>query len=89
VNVALARCAEYRQSGRAARRCPDCRAPVHARCQAAHAYRVVLALAVDSARGLPASWDWPSRLGLHPPEHVLAEVTRNREAVGDRDNPWR
>jgi hypothetical protein len=106
VNVALARCAECRQSGRAARRCPDCRAPVHTRCQAAHAclakrarvaalqaaararlvpYRVVLALAVDSARGSPASWDWPSRLELRPPEHVLAEVTQNSEAAGDPD----
>lgn len=48
-------------------------------------YRVVLGLAVDSARGSSASWDWPSRLGLRPPEHVLAEVTQNREADGDRD----
>jgi hypothetical protein len=106
VNVAPVRCAECRQSGRAARRCQDCRAPVHARCQAAHAclpkrarvaalqasararlvpYRVVLDLAVDSARGSPASWDWPSCLGLRPPEGVLAQVTQNREADGDRD----
>jgi hypothetical protein len=100
------RCAECRQPGWAARRCPDCRAPVHQRCQAGHAcpprrarvaalnaaaearlvpYRVALALEVDSARGSPASWDWPSRLGLRPPERVLAEVTRAREAAGDPD----
>jgi hypothetical protein len=38
-------------------------------------YRVVLTLQVDSARGSPDSWDWPSRLGLCPPERVVAEVT--------------
>jgi hypothetical protein len=91
-----ARCVECRQPGRAARRCPDCRDPVHQRCQAGHAcppkrarvaglqaaaearlvlYRVVLALEVDSARGSPASWDWPNRLGLRPPERAAAEVT--------------
>ena len=31
-------------------------------------YRVVLTLEVDSASGSPDSWDWPSRLGLRPPE---------------------
>jgi hypothetical protein len=31
------RCIECRQPGRAARRCPDCREPVHQHCQAGHA----------------------------------------------------
>jgi hypothetical protein len=96
MTASTARCVECRQAGRAARRCPDCRDPVHQRCRAGHAcapkrarlaalqaaaearlvsYRVVLALEVDSARGSPASWDWPNRLGLRTPERVVAEVT--------------
>jgi hypothetical protein len=103
------RCVECRQPGRAARRrCPDCRASVHARCQAGHVcppkrariaalqaaaearlvpFRVVLALEVDSARGSPATWDWLRRLGLRPPERVLAEVTRAGEADGVPTDP--
>jgi hypothetical protein len=38
------------------------------------AYRVVLTLEVDSARGSPHTWDWPHCLGLHPPEHLVVEI---------------
>lgn len=91
-----ARCVECRQSARGARRCPDCRQPVHQRCHDGHAcpprqariaaltaamqarlvvpYRVVLTLEVDSARGSPQTWDWPSCLGLRPPEHLVVEI---------------
>jgi hypothetical protein len=48
-------------------------------------YRVVLTLQVDSARGSPQTWDWPNRLGLHPPERVAADVATCPEAPGDPD----
>ena len=53
------------------------------------AYRVVLTLQVDSARGSPESWDWPNCLGLRPPERVVAEVTHAGEAHGDPDGSAR
>jgi hypothetical protein len=92
------------------RRCPDCREPIHQRCQIGHAcarkqgrvaalaaeaearlvrYRVVLTLQIDSAGGLPDAWDWPSRLGLRPPERVAAAVTRLRETDSDPDRSAR
>jgi hypothetical protein len=96
-------CIECRQAGRVPRRrCPDCRDPVHQRCQIGHAcarkqarvaalaaeaeawlmgYRVVLTLEVDSARGSPDSWEWPSRLGLRAPERVVADVTRAHQRM--------
>jgi hypothetical protein len=37
MTAATVRCAECLEAARAARRCPDCRAPVHSRCQAEHA----------------------------------------------------
>jgi hypothetical protein len=59
VNVATARCVECRQPGRAGRRrCPDCREPVHQRCQAGHACppkraRVAALQAAAEARLVP------------------------------------
>jgi hypothetical protein len=106
MTAATVRCVECREAARAARRCPDCRAPVHQRCQAEHAcppkqarvaalaaemaarlvrYRVVLALQVDSVRGSPQWWNWPSHLGLRPPERVVVEITRAGEADADSD----
>ena len=49
------------------------------------AYRVVLTLEVDSARGSPQTWDWPTCLGLRPPERVATEVARRPKAPGDPD----
>jgi len=46
-------------------------------------YRVVLTLRVDQALGSPASWDWPSRLGLRPPESVVAQVEQIHTDPGD------
>jgi hypothetical protein len=37
MTAATVRCVECREAARAARRCPDCRALVHPRCQAEHA----------------------------------------------------
>ena len=92
----------------ARRRCVDCHALVHQRCQAAHGcapkqarlaaleaaararlltYRVVLTLWVDQAVGSPASWDWPSRVGLRPPEGVVVQVQRLHEEAGETDEP--
>ena len=45
-------------------------------------YRVILILQVDQALDSPASWDWPTRLGLRPPEGVVAHVERLREETG-------
>ena len=44
-------------------------------------YHVVLTIQVDQALGSPVAWDWPSRLGLRPPESVVAEVERTGEPV--------
>ena len=44
-------------------------------------YRVVLTLQVDQAVGSPAPWDWSSRLGLRPPENVIAAVERLGETA--------
>ncbi len=41
-------------------------------------YRVILTLHVDQALDSPVSWDWPSRLGLRPPEGVVAHVEQLR-----------
>jgi hypothetical protein len=99
VNIVTARCVECQLPAGAARRCPDCREPVHRRCQTGHAcarkqgrlvrYRVGLTLENDSARGSPDSWDWPSRLGLRPPERVVADVSRLRGSDGDPDGSER
>jgi hypothetical protein len=110
VNIVTARCVECQLPAGAARRCPDCREPVHRRCQTGHAcarkqgrvaalaaeaearlvrYRVGLTLEIDSARGSPDSWDWPSRLGLRPPERVVADVSRLRGSDGDPDGSER
>ena len=109
--ASVSRCVVCQPPGRsAARRCADCRKPVHQRCQAAHAcaprlarlaaleaaararlltYRVILTLQVDQALDSPASWDWPSRLGLRPPENVVAQVERLREETGEAGEPVR
>jgi hypothetical protein len=100
----IARCVECHQPARGARRCPDCRQPVHQRCHGGHAcparqarlaaliaamqarlvaYRVVLTLHVDSARGSPETWDWPTCLGLHPPESVAADAALGPRPPGD------
>jgi hypothetical protein len=47
------------------------------------AYRVVLTLQVDSARGSPQTWDWPTCLGLHPPERVAVDAVLGLQALGD------
>ena len=52
-------------------------------------YRVILTLHVDQAVDSPASWDWPSRLGLRPPEGVVVHVERLREETGETDAPVR
>ena len=111
VRASVSRCVVCQLPGRpAARRCADCREPVHQRCQAAHAcapkrarmaaleaaararlltYRVLLILQVDQVLDSPASWDWPSRLGLCPPEGVVAHVERLREETGGTGAPVR
>ena len=33
--------------------------------------------------------DWPSRLGLRPPENVVAQVERLREETGETGEPVR
>lgn len=102
----IARCVECHQPARGARRCPDCRQPVHQRCHGGHAclprrarlaaltaamqarlvaYRVVLTLQVDSARGSPETWDWPSCLGLRAPERVVTDIAPGPTAPGDPD----
>ena len=50
-------------------------------------YRVILTLQVDQALDSPVAWDWPSRLGLRPPESVVAEVERLREDAGEPVRP--
>jgi hypothetical protein len=50
-------------------------------------YRVGLTLEVDAARGSPQSWDWPTHLGLRPPERVVVELTRAPEATGNPEDP--
>jgi RNA polymerase sigma-70 factor (ECF subfamily) len=52
-------------------------------------HRVILTLHVDQALDSPASWDWPSRLGLRPPERVVAHVERLREETGETGAPVR
>jgi hypothetical protein len=47
------------------------------------AYRVVLTLQVDSARGSPQTWDWPTCLGLRAPERVAADAALGPQAPGD------
>jgi hypothetical protein len=49
------------------------------------AYRVVLTLQVDSARGSPQTWDWPTCLGLRAPESVGTDVAPGPTARGDPD----
>ena len=109
VRASVSRCVACQAPGRPARRrCVDCHAPVHQRCQATHGcapkqarlaaleaaararlltYRVVLTLQVDQVVGSPASWDWPSRLGLRPPEGVVVQVERLHEEAGETDEP--
>jgi hypothetical protein len=50
------------------------------------AYRVVLTLQVDSARGSPETWDWPTYLGLRTPERVVTDVAPGPTAPGDPDD---
>jgi len=50
---------------------------------------VVLILQVDAALGSPATWDWPGRLGLRPPEGVVVQVERLREKADDTGEPVR
>jgi predicted nucleic acid-binding Zn-ribbon protein len=52
-------------------------------------YRAILTLQVDPALGSPAAWDWPARLGLRPPEGVVARVERLREEVDETGEPLR
>jgi hypothetical protein len=52
-------------------------------------YRVILTLHVDQALDSPASWDWPSRLGLRPPEGVVAHVERLHEETDETGEPVR
>ena len=52
-------------------------------------YRVILTLHVYQALDSPASWDWPSRLGLRPPERVVAHVERLREETSETGAPVR
>ena len=92
---AARRCADCRESVhqrcQAAHACAPKRARLAALEAAARArlltYRVVLTLQVDQAVGSPVSWDWPSRLGLRPPEGVVAQVERLHEEAGEADEP--
>ena len=52
-------------------------------------YRAILILQVDQALGSPADWDWPRRLGLRPPEGVVVQVERLREAPHETGEPVR
>jgi hypothetical protein len=52
-------------------------------------YRAILILHVDQALGSPADWDWPSRLGLRPPEGVVVRVERLREEADETGEPVR
>jgi hypothetical protein len=52
-------------------------------------YRALLTLQVDSALGSPAAWDWPGRLGLHPPEAVVVQVEWLHEEADDTGEPMR
>ena len=51
--------------------------------------RAILTLQVDSALGSPTTWDWPGRLGLRPPEGVVVQVERLREAADETGEPVR
>jgi len=51
--------------------------------------RAILTLQVDQALGSPATWDWPGRLGLRPPEGVVVQVERLREKADDTGEPVR
>ena len=91
------RCADCRepvhQRCQAAHACAPKRARMAAREAAARArilsYRVILTLHVDQALDSPASWDWPSRLGLRRPERVVADMERLREETGETGAPVR
>jgi hypothetical protein len=93
--TARRRCADcgepLHQRCQAAHGCAPKQARLAALGAAAHArlrtYRVVLTLQVDQALGSPAAWDWPSRLGLRPPESVVAEVERHREETDEAVRP--
>ena len=52
-------------------------------------YRAILILQVDQALGFPAAWDWPVRLGLRPPESVVVQIERLREAADETGEPAR
>ena len=91
------RCADCQepvhQRCQAAHACAPKRARIAALEAAARArlltYRVILTLHVDQALNSPATWDWPSRLGLRPPERVVAHVERHREETGETGEPVR
>ena len=51
--------------------------------------RAILILQVDQALGFPAAWDWPGRLGLRPPESVVVQIERLREAADETGEPVR
>ena len=94
---AARRCADCREPvhprGQAAHACAPKRARMAALEAAARARlltdRVILTLHVDRTLDSPASWDWPSRLGLRPPERVVAHVERLREKTGETGAPVR
>jgi hypothetical protein len=91
------RCADCRQPVhqrcQAAHACAPKRARVAAMEAAARgrllAYRAILNLQVDSALGSPAAWDWPVQLDLRPPESVVVQVERLREAADETGEPGR
>ena len=79
--------------GQAAHACAPKRARMAALEAAARSrlmtYRVILTLHVDQTLDPPASWNWPSRLGLRPLERVVAHVERLREETGETGAPVR
>jgi len=91
------RCADCRQPVhprcQAAHACAPKQARLAALDSAARArlltYRAILTLQVDSALGSPATRDWPGRLGLRPPEGVVVQVERLREAADETGEPVR
>jgi hypothetical protein len=52
-------------------------------------YRAILTLQVDSALGSPATWDWPGRLGLRPPERAIVHVEPLHEEAPETGTPMR
>jgi hypothetical protein len=91
------RCADCRQPVhqrcQAAHACAPKQARLAALESAARArlltYRAILILQVDQALGFPAAWDWPGRLGLRPPESVVVQIERLREAADETGEPVR